>query len=321
MKKNILVFKYRALGDAILGLSSVSYLKKLLPEAKVTYGVPHWVAPLFQNIETDADEILGLNFSNAAEWCKAYQIIKAHQFDQVIELNQSGRTRKFFSIIKMLSSTSYLAHNHHKNEGIILDQGKKKPNIQRDLDACWTCFKQGEVPSYLDYPPKMILKKRATPAKSIVLGVVATRDSKMWPFSHFKTLMQELIKAYGEDLEFLIPLSGNNQDRLVEHELKKEGLPPQAKIIRVPLRDLPYELSRAKIYIGNDTGLKHICAAIGLKTYTIFGVEDPYEWHPYGKEHSFFRAKVPDDAFKNPDEYKHLISEVTPEKIIEELSF
>jgi heptosyltransferase-2 len=44
---------------------------------------------------------------------------------------------------------------------------------------------------------------------------------------------------------------------------------------------LAKELSKASMYIGNDTGLKHICIALGVKTYTFFGPEPPLEWHPY----------------------------------------
>ncbi|MFZ8932966.1 MAG: glycosyltransferase family 9 protein [Bacteriovoracaceae bacterium] len=319
MKKNILVFKYRALGDAVLGLSSVSYLKKQFPEAKITYGVPHWVAPLFTNIQTDADEILALDFSNAAKWCDSYKFFKNSSFDQIIELNQSGRTTKFFNILKVLKpSVNYLAHNHHKNTGTIHDQGIKKANTQRDLDACWTAFKNGPIPHFLDYPPQMKLNSPVEKTKSIVLGVVATRDTKMWPLTHFKKLMQMLIKKMGEDIKFLIPLSQNEQDELIKLELKKLNLPDQAQFIHLPLNELPICMGQAKYYIGNDTGLKHICAALGLKTLTVFGIEDPVEWHPYGEGQTYLKADVPADAYKSPDEFRDCISKITPENVFNE---
>ena len=48
-------------------------------------------------------------------------------------------------------------------------------------------------------------------------------------------------------------------------------------------------MAEANVYIGNDTGLKHLAIALGLKTYTFFGPEPPNEWHPYDQNsHPFF---------------------------------
>ena len=56
--KNILVFKNRAMGDSLMGLSTVSYLKSIFPKAKVSYATPAWVAPLYDKVQTEVDEII-----------------------------------------------------------------------------------------------------------------------------------------------------------------------------------------------------------------------------------------------------------------------
>ena len=59
--------------------------------------------------------------------------------------------------------------------------------------------------------------------------------------------------------------------------------------LQTSLRDLPIELASGKIYIGNDTGIKHLCIALGLKSISFFGPEPPVEWHPYNQnEHPFY---------------------------------
>lgn len=318
----ILLIKYRALGDAVLGLSSVAYLKRLFPEASITYGVPDWVNPLFFDLETKADNFLPLNFNSLTDWVKTYLKIRRHKFDYIIELNQSGRTSKFFKLFKLLHPyTPYLGHNHNTSKGKVLDQGIKKPNIQRDLDACWTLFKKGEVPHYLELPPQMKNHKNLIKEETIVLGVVATRDSKMWPLEYFIGLMNSLIEKYGPELKFVIPLSHQFKDKLIEQELNDLGLPKEATILKASLTDLPKYLAKAKYYVGNDTGIKHICAALGIKTLTVFGIEDPLEWHPYNKEHKYICAKVPADAYKSPEKFKNCIKDIKPEMVISEISF
>src|SRR6202034_81672 len=50
-----------------------------------------------------------------------------------------------------------------------------------------------------------------------------------------------------------------------------------------PLADLPRLLKNCVLYIGNDSGPKHIAAAVGIPTVGIHsGVVDPVEWGPIG---------------------------------------
>ena len=52
------------MGDSIMGLSTVSYLKSIFPKAKVSYATPAWVAPLYDKVQTDADEILPVDLKS-----------------------------------------------------------------------------------------------------------------------------------------------------------------------------------------------------------------------------------------------------------------
>ncbi len=52
---------------------------------------------------------------------------------------------------------------------------------------------------------------------------------------------------------------------------------------RTSLTDLPRLLKNCALYIGNDSGPKHIAAAVGIPTVGIHsGVVDPVEWGPIG---------------------------------------
>lgn len=331
--KNILILKNRAMGDAILGLSSVAYIKSLFPEAKVTYAVPKWVFPLFLKVETAADEIIPLEVGTMSQWGKlAFELTKK-KFDLIIELNQSGRTGKFFKLFKFLSRVPYIFHNHNRPEkknSFILDQGVKKANIQRDLDACWSGAKLylgdniiSKIPSFFQHPPKMkcLGTSKMVDKFQIILGVVATRESKMWPISYYHRLCQMILRE-NPDCEILIPLSSSLRDKKLEIEFKDLGKIKGVMIFSKPLFLLPNTLRNSKLYIGNDTGLKHICASLGVKTYTLFGIEDPREWHPYNTDiHKFFAADIPKDAYKYPKIYNNCLRAIKPEDIFNKIQF
>ncbi len=54
-------------------------------------------------------------------------------------------------------------------------------------------------------------------------------------------------------------------------------------------------LGASGLFIGNDSGIKHIACALGTSTLTLFGPEDLEEWHPYkaGDGHEVIIKDVP----------------------------
>jgi heptosyltransferase III len=49
------------------------------------------------------------------------------------------------------------------------------------------------------------------------------------------------------------------------------------------LYELACWLSRARLYIGNDSGISHLAAAVGVPTLAIFRTTDPSVWAPLGR--------------------------------------
>jgi heptosyltransferase-2 len=292
-KSRILLVKNRALGDSILTLSSLNFLKSALPSSEIYLGVPEWIAPLYKDIELNSKEVISFEFSSIKKWYQNYKKIKSLKLDYVIELNQSGSSSKFFKIFCALNNCKYFFHNHHDKKGrFIRNQGIRKPNIQRDLDACWSILKkldiEVEVPDYLDYPP-ILNYENIKNSDLICLGVVATRRTKMWPLSYYLELCQA--REFKDKL-IIIPLSNSVIDSKIEEYFLKKGLPENVEIIKAPLSELILSLSPVDLYIGNDTGLKHLCAALGSKTITFFGPEEPLEWHPYNlSKHKYLFVK------------------------------
>jgi heptosyltransferase III len=48
------------------------------------------------------------------------------------------------------------------------------------------------------------------------------------------------------------------------------------------LHELACWLARARVYIGNDSGISHLAAAVGTPTIVLFGPTDPSVWAPRG---------------------------------------
>lgn len=289
MKKNtpktLLVIKNRALGDSVITLGTLQYLRDTLKETEIIYGVPSWIYPLYKNVQTPAHKVIPLDFKTMGDWWDSYKAIKAFEIDTVLELFQSGRTSKFFNLVSKTSHIKYFFHNHHKKKGDVFDQGVIKSNIQRDLDAAWTFFGDPNTrPQFLDYTPSMqaIVEKK----NQITFGVIATRETKMWPMQYYCDLAK-LIQSYDPKLKIIIPLGPGDQK--LEDQIYELQFPENCYIIKEKLNRLPLLLAESKLYIGNDTGQKHISIAMNVPTLSFFGPEPPAEWHPYPTDkHPYF---------------------------------
>jgi ADP-heptose:LPS heptosyltransferase len=61
------------------------------------------------------------------------------------------------------------------------------------------------------------------------------------------------------------------------------ALAPQGVRLRsLPLRTLGAVLTRALLYVGNDSGVSHLAAAYGASCLVAFGPTDPIVWAPLG---------------------------------------
>jgi ADP-heptose:LPS heptosyltransferase len=67
-------------------------------------------------------------------------------------------------------------------------------------------------------------------------------------------------------------------------------LPRAVRLEGLPLPVLGAVLSRAALYVGNDSGVSHLAAAFGAPTLALFGATDPVVWAPLGPRVVALRA-------------------------------
>ncbi|MGB9701034.1 MAG: glycosyltransferase family 9 protein [Thermodesulfobacteriota bacterium] len=102
--------------------------------------------------------------------------------------------------------------------------------------------------------------------------------AKNWPAQNFAQ-----VADYFADLAKILLISGPAPDggQEVMSELKK------AKPIMVhnlPLLKLAGLLKNCVAFIGNDSGITHLAASLGIPTLSIFGPTDPQVWGPQGEK-------------------------------------
>ena len=109
------------------------------------------------------------------------------------------------------------------------------------------------------------------PVLSISIG--ASRPSKRWDIDRFISVAQTWnIQTKGDVLFLLGP---------GETLGPQESSTPWTCLEGASVRQLAALLSQTQVWLGNDSGPKHLAIALGIPTVTLMGPEDPMEWHPY----------------------------------------
>lgn len=81
----------------------------------------------------------------------------------------------------------------------------------------------------------------------------------------------------------VVIVGGTSPDERATVSRILDGLPPDVIDLtgRVTLRALGPILSRAALYVGTDTAVTHMAAALGVPTIALFGPSNPVKWGPW----------------------------------------
>lgn len=110
--------------------------------------------------------------------------------------------------------------------------------------------------------------------------------AKRWPVTKYA----ELIALLRTQLPLPIVLLEGPDEAGVAAEIleacrargESSGTVPMALHLHGPLGDAAAVLERAELYIGSDSGLAHLAAAVGTRAVTIFAPADPDRVCPFG---------------------------------------
>lgn len=117
------------------------------------------------------------------------------------------------------------------------------------------------LPPPADGIPRIFLP--AAPIEDVIaIHPFASNVGKRWPLQSFR----EVATALPYSVKWLA-----GPEEVLDEAVRIENL-----------YDLACWLSRARLYIGNDSGISHLAAAVGVPTLAIFLTTDPSVWGPRG---------------------------------------
>ena len=126
---------------------------------------------------------------------------------------------------------------------------------------------------------------------------------KTWPAERFAVLAAELLGPRGPMPGGRLMILGGPEDRWT-CEVVSRSIPRDRMIDLVGKIDLltAYAcLKRARLFVGNDSGLMHLAAAAGAPTLGLFGPSDDRLYGPWGPDARSVRGPREFEAFVKID--------------------
>jgi ADP-heptose:LPS heptosyltransferase len=314
--KKILAIKLRSLGDTVLMTAPLLELKRAYPEAQIDALVVDTWAPLLENLP---------GIKNVWKYKRHIKrILRAHEISR-LALNL--RKEKYDLVVNFHASTSsatlalatgahvravhYHGHKDQDRHSTVEIPGKGilKPIIERDMDtirALGIHIPAGRLPqlnlqsSELDQA-RQLLDQLGLKQPVLGLNLGASRSTKSWPLERYVSLAIDWCETQKGSV---LAIAGPEETHLIHSFLKalddlllptlpetkkRSEIRSQIKAINhLELRPLAALLSQVKVVAGNDSGPKHLAVAVNTPTVTLFGPENPFEWHPYSPDkHAF----------------------------------
>ncbi len=286
--KKILVVRLRSIGDSVLATPTLIALRHHFPNAQIDYLLEDWVAPLFESF-ADIDNVISVK-PFLSDRIRIARTIGKTKYDLAINLH-GGTTAGFFI---GASRAKYRIGYEECRYPFLYTNLLESSATFWDRSPTHSAEQQMALAGFIGIPVGSEIKTRidlgelesAKIGNLIENAIDARPFALIHPFAAFATKSWS-IKKFAMVAKWLsengiraIAVGAPNEKSKLEELriLSKNEIEVHADLSLVEIAVLA---SRARIFIGNDSGIAHIAAAVNTPSVVIFGSSNRDHWYPW----------------------------------------
>jgi ADP-heptose:LPS heptosyltransferase len=297
----VLVIRHRAGGDLLLTTPALRALRRGLPGASIEVLTAHAFRELLLG-NPDVDAVLAFDRRSILSQAGLYARLLRGGYDAVLDLVSNPRSAFLAALTRARVRVGYdlpgrawaytlrIPREPRERSGPVL---RYAPEAALDavralgLPAEETELRFAVTPGAATRMERWLSEEGVRPDRPLVLCLPAgSWPAKTWPEERFAAAMDALAESGGAQVVWLWGPG-------------EEGLAARCRdSMRAPSRLAPATgwqslgalLSRASLFVGNDSGPKHVAVALGVPTVTVFGPTHPSTWHPPAGPHRMVEA-------------------------------
>jgi predicted lipopolysaccharide heptosyltransferase III len=287
--RKVLLVRLRSIGDTVLATPSLSAVKRFLPHAEVDILVEDWVAPLLDN-HPSVNRIVVLERGSLAARARVAREIRSQRYDVAYNLHGGTTatllTRATGARHRVGYATYQYAklHNHQAPSPLLLWGQMQTHSVEQQLALLgWTGIPVTDRPPTqlaVTFESSSAVNHRLAEAgildqKVAVIHPAAAFATKQWAATNFARVVEFLA-----DQGFAAVAIAAPKESAVLNELVSQC---SARVITLDLSlpEVTALAARSQLFVGNDSGIAHIAAAVGTPSVVIFGSSNIAHWRPW----------------------------------------
>lgn len=281
------------LGDAVMSLPFFASLRATLPEATIICSCRPSLANLFRSVES-IDSVIPLDESKGRSGLAAIRlnatILREEHADCAFVLPSSFGSAMILWLARVPRRIGHAA----EGRGMLLTDsipygrnGQRPHRAEGYLALLRLALPDAVMIRKLELHSTIGALEQAAEQWShslgddpvLAIGPGAAQPNKMWAPERFADIANRWIEGYGGIVVLLgtideTPVALAIQDRVASRKVIDLTGRRSLDVVAAMMR-------RAAVFVGNDSGLSHLAAAVGTKTVTISGPGDPTEVAPF----------------------------------------
>lgn len=290
--KRVLVVRLRSIGDTVLTTPSLFALKRFLPHASVDILLEDWVAPVLDGFP-HVDNVITLARKSTASRARVARQLRANSYDVVYNFHGGTTatllTRATGASHRVGYQTYQYArlHNHLSPSSAELWGRDKTHSVEQQLALLgWTGVPVSDRPptklAVTDVASESIAKRLSAGGLAdqpfAVIHPAAAFATKQWAADKFGQVADDLRRR-----GLAVVAITTSTEKAIIDELNQNAARPVTAFTDLSLPEISALLARARLFVGNDSGIAHIAAAVETPAVVIFGSSNTNHWRPWAR--------------------------------------
>jgi ADP-heptose:LPS heptosyltransferase len=288
---HILFVTATRIGDAILSTGLLSYLVERYPDTRFTIGAGPVAAPLFEAVPRLERVIVIDKQRYGLHWLGLYARVVGRRWDLVVDIR--GSALAYLVLARERRVRGKGAHDEPR----VIQLGRLFGLDPPPAPRLWTSPTHEEAAA------------RLVPAGAPVLaiGPASNWRGKTWRAERFAELARRLTAPVGVLPGARVAVLAAAHERAQAAPVL-DAIAPERRVDLVGRTDLltaAAVLRRSALFVGNDTGLMHMAAAVGVPTVGLFGPSPASHYAPWGPRTAVAQTDRPRLALMSALDFDH----------------
>ncbi len=271
--KKILFITLSNIGDAILTLPVLDYLKKSFAGSQITVMTGLRAKEIFENDPLVKNLLVYDKHARLREKIKLFRQLKQKNFDLIVDLRNSFLGRLLsFGRRGVLRSASLVKSRHMKD----IHMSKVATKIPHLAGNSLHVTPQDE-----DYVTRLLEENNISQKDNFaVISPGARSNIKRWPAEKF----MELIYGITQTFKLKVVLVGDKDDVPITGYITERSKYAVTDLAgKTSILQLAALLKRAKALICNDSASMHLASYLNIPVVALFGPTDETKYGPWSK--------------------------------------